>query len=138
VKRVYATNNNCLQAAIASVLEIPLKEAPNVACLPSGSVNKNYMEDIVRWAKRRGLGVVHFWWTDKVRLVIPSLFDVWVVAIGHNKNCEHDESHAVVCRALTEDGEVSLTFEHDPARTKLFVDPIEHCFFFVPLRPVKL
>ena len=136
MKRVYQpTKDTCLQAAIASVLELPLGDVPHFAVLKSGKDNLTWFTDLIAWAKKRGQGVVHFWTNDS-KALIPTMHNVSVVAVGASKVCGEYEQHAVVCHTTTEGKTVSFSYAHDPAgRSADFLENIEHCFFFVPMRP---
>lgn len=52
--RFGSPGGNCLQAALASILELPLKEVPNFVTIPGPS----WWDELQAWLGRRGLTLV--------------------------------------------------------------------------------
>ena len=133
---------NCLQAAIASVLDLSLEGVPDFASTKKFKTNRRWVSDIARWAAERGLGFVYHRKTKLGRLIHPALNNVWVVAIGDTDRNPQDKSkHAVVCRINTTfkyrrngDSEETIHFHyvHDPAGGDDFLTKITGYLFFVP------
>jgi hypothetical protein len=119
---------NCLQAAVASVLDLPLHGVPDFS--GEDGMSKEWLEDMVKWAKERDLGVVVF---DTNQEPLPALHNVWVVAVGHtqrNGRLLEDDTHAIVAKADTADGNLALTMEHDPHPSQAFIEAVKFVIFF--------
>jgi len=118
---VFQTGPNCLQASIASVLDLALNEVPNVG-MNGRSSNLNWLRDLRRWTKKRGLGVLIFFTSTG----IPALYDSWVVAVGKTPR-GGSQDHAVVCKATTRGKTVTFDYVHDPSGTEEFLTDIDYC-----------
>jgi hypothetical protein len=116
---------NCLQAAVASVLDLRLDQVPDFA----KDANKQWAQDLVAWANSKGYGVCRF----STGYPTPKLHGVWVVGIGHARRggVLHDDNHAIVCFATTHGDTMELSYEHDPHPSGAFVENVDYCLFFV-------
>jgi hypothetical protein len=119
---------NCLQAAIASVLELPLEDVPDFANR-NGEENPNWLVDICDWSLGRGIGFAHF---DREQ-GLPILNNIYCIPYG--KSPRSEESHAVVGLATSirlEDGwEINIEYVHDPVGRPDWLDgkPLGYMIF---------
>jgi hypothetical protein len=86
----FADGGNCLQACLASILEIPLERAPD----PSNSGHP-WVDVLSRWLNRRGWGVVHFDAQAPGRNLCLDLGDAFVIACGKTTRSK-TRRHAVL------------------------------------------
>jgi hypothetical protein len=116
-----ASTGNCLAAAIASVLDLPLDAVPNFAAIEGDA----WWENLQRWLSDRGLGCVC------VSLNAPSLDQggwAWTLADGqwvllNGKSPRGDWKHVVVGEVVLDgDGTASLQYRHDPHPDGSFLD----------------
>jgi len=115
------TPTNCFQACLASILELPIADVPdvmNAADLPTPS---HWLWPLQDWLQTLGLGVLCAVPQDPDFARFHS--NAWLIAAGHSWR-EH-EGHAVVWR----DG----AMVHDPhqARGGLRGEPREFYFFYL-------
>jgi hypothetical protein len=118
------TPTNCVSAAIASVLEIPIEDAPVLWEYTGGE----WMDHLRGWALRRGLGVCYFSLRD--RREWPMLDNFYCIVSGDTERSA-DYFHCVVALARTSDGETRLEWVHDPCDGGNFITNPDHLFFFV-------
>lgn len=112
---------NCLQAAVASVLNMPVEWVPDVS-----KDDQNWLEDLIAWAVKEDYGVVSF----HTNSLVPLVYNVWVVAIGHRPGNINGDTHAVVAKAHTVGDELRLTMMHDPHPSQAFIEDVVAVLFF--------
>lgn len=124
---VYQTTvNNCLTAAVASLLDLPLEAVPDWWPLTGSS----WLKAIVDWADSRGLGVCYF--DLKNRKDWPILANHHVIVAGDTSR-SNEYFHAVIAHAIWDEtsGTTRLDFIHDPYKRGDFISQPDHCLFFV-------
>jgi len=124
VTPVFQTGQNCLQASIATVLDLDLDDVPNFV-KKGRKDNWNWLGALRKWAKKRGLGVMQFY----VEEGLPSIFGALVIAIGKTPRGGQME-HAVVCKANLRGKNVNFEYVHDPSGTEAFLANIDYCLAF--------
>ena len=117
--------NDCLSAAIASVLNLELDSVPSFWELTGGA----WLKAISDWAESRGLGVCYFSLRDRAEW--PHLNNHYVIVAGDTPRSS-EYFHCVVAQAKTCDGKTQLHFVHDPCRDGSYITNPDHCLFFVP------
>lgn len=112
-----AIDGNCLEACIASILELPLEAVPDLACRAhDGTDGEHWMEPLTRFARIHGYAVAY-------------VTDAHLRPRGHHIACGPSDAggHAVV--AL--DGRIV----HCPHPSRLgFRMPVTWWLLFLPLR----
>jgi hypothetical protein len=101
---------NCLQACIASVLELPIEEVPDF-CGPTenqSGYDTAWFDKLLMWSRHRGVALAHFWLEDQW----PIVNGCWGIVVG--KSPRGEIHHAVVCRAKHNYGVTHLNYVHDP------------------------
>lgn len=120
---------NCLQAAIASLLELPIEEVPDFRQIPDEQTG-GWFNAVVNWAYYRNLGTVHFYFTDDT---VPTVSGVRAIAVGSTKRGTSNDDHAIVVNLETKGNELLVSHEHDPHASNAMLDKVHYCFFFVPI-----
>jgi hypothetical protein len=103
-----ATLTDCVSAAIASVLEIPLEDAPQLWEYTGGE----WVERLREWAAGRGLGLCYFSLQDRKEWPV---LDGFHCIVGGSTPRSTEYLHCVVARAETSEGQTRLHYVHDPA-----------------------
>ncbi len=119
-----SSKTDCLSAAIASVLDLPLSEVPSLWDL----VGDAWLKALVEWAISRQLGFCYF--NLKDRKEWPLLAGHYVIVGGSTKRSE-EYLHAVVAKAEWDGKTTRLEYVHDPMVVGDFIDEPDHCIFFV-------
>lgn len=104
-------DGNCFQAAIASLLELPLEAVPDfVGIWDTGPTKKTpaWLREFGSWAAKRGCVVVAFKWTDS--FIGPR--GTYFIAVGPSPVYEGLD-HAVIASATAS----GALIEHDPGET---------------------
>ena len=113
--RFDSPHGNCVQAAIASILELPLDMVP---VLPGGD-----LITLNRWLKQRQLG---FFWLDAEADFVPDV--PFCLARGVSPR---GLKHAIVCNFRGE-------MVHDPHPSRAGVEKILQYGYFVSLAPERV
>ncbi len=114
MKPVMQTNNdipggNCLQACIASIMELPLESVPNF-CWDAGS--GNWFRDLCEWAYGMDCGIAR---TDTSAIDSACLgYCILGVKLTTHENQEVECYHAIVGEAVMEDTGLKFRVVHDP------------------------
>lgn len=121
-----STAVDCLSAAVASVLDLPLSEVPVWWDL----VGADWITAIMRWAESRGVGFCYFSLKDRIEW--PHLSGFHLVVAGETPRSS-EYLHAVVARAEYDPAEnqTRLHWVHDPLRGGEFITDPDHCLFFI-------
>lgn len=121
-------NGNCLQAAVASVLDLPLDAIPNFS-----DAEGDWFVHITRWASEQGIGVIYAPTKGEQFYLAVNSYAVGVWSIG-----DSEERHAVVMRFDSSqiDGdrwqwEADVVHNPNPATTQLLSE-FEEVLFFIP------
>ena len=124
-----AEQGNCVQAAIASLLNIPLTEAFDAVAAYTAEENggRHWFHALEQWARERGMRV---WWDELALAGVMGLADVNSIDLPGDR-------HVVVARGLD--------IVHDPnpryrERHVVHTFPADDpCFiYFMPLDPASL
>lgn len=118
------TRENCLSAAVASLLDLPLSDVPVWWDL----TGDEWLRAIVQWAASRGLGVCYFNLRDRKEW--PLLMNRYVIVAGSTPRSS-EYHHAVIARAKWDGAETRLDFVHDPFIDGGYITDPDHCLFFV-------
>lgn len=104
---------NCMQACIASLLEIPLEEAPDVCnTTPEG---ESWLEALQEWLGPQGMGYAFQKMSKSIDIVIPGLCLLGVVHTGHRpEQTAAGMCHVVVGRCTPLPKQVRFDVVHDP------------------------
>jgi hypothetical protein len=122
-------NSNCLQAALASVLDRPITDVPNFCEVLPDTENPDVVEgwflNVKRWLDSIGYGVIYVCAEDQKFIAT----DFYCVACGASPR--EGKKHAVVGRFVTTDESVdSITWElklyHDPHPSNGFLKALEY------------
>jgi hypothetical protein len=137
-------NGNCLQAAVASVLDCELGEVPDFNMSGIG-----WFEEMTEWAFNEGHGLL---WAEAKRWDKHLLLNAWVILIYSVEG--YEEHHAVVGKCVLD--EIEPTDRHDSKvwhwRADVIHDPnpqkpkrsnVEELLFLLPhtqprMKPRKL
>lgn len=119
-------NGNCFSACLASILEVPLEEVPEV----QPELKGRWMEPFDAWLAARGLALIDVS-LRRSKLYEPS-DGVWCVLSGPSPR--YDCDHSVV--GLSHDGDIVMEFDPHPSREGL--KTITSVGFLVPLRPEQV
>jgi len=119
---------NCLQAAIATVLDLALDDVPDFADRKVDGDGK-WFDDVATWVKEKlGRGVVAF--NIDGSESIPEIRNVNAIVVG--KTSRGKDDHAVVCEVdCPKEKKITFKFVHDPHRSNKFLTTLEYGIFFV-------
>lgn len=102
---------NCLQACVASLLDLPLNEVPHFL---AQEPHNEWFRRLARWLKPRGVGC--FWTT--VNPICGAIPGHCILGIrterAEARQQREDWLHAVVGKATVCDDEVTFEIVHDP------------------------
>lgn len=119
-----STKYDCLSAAVASILDLPLSDVPVWWDL----TGEAWIQAIANWAESHGLGFCYF--NLKDRKEWPILHGHYVVVAGSTPRSS-EYFHAVVAKAEYDGKTTRLEYIHDPYTEGNFIDEPDHCLFFV-------
>jgi len=119
----FGDDGNCLQACLASILEIPLRTAPD----PCHSGHP-WIDALSVWLNRRAWGVVHFDSRDPRRRFCLEFDTAWSIAIGKTSRSKNLR-HAVVYH--------NGGLVHDPLPKGNGLSKVEAFLILFPLNPAK-
>jgi hypothetical protein len=127
---------NCMQAVLASLLELPLDDVPNFAAIESDEPGKWFLA-LDDWLHDRGLGIVviYFGGPDAPEGKLPSAYfpnGLLCVLAGRSKGGPW--GHVVVGK-IDEEGRAEIVHDPNPARTGL--DLTWEVWLIVPLDPAS-
>lgn len=100
---------NCFQAALASVMELPLDDVPNFAGFPRAT----WQEELDAWLAARGLALLPLE-TRRGMPWVPA--GSWVLIVGRSPR--GDFAHCIV--GHVEEG--MFAYAHDPHPSRAFID----------------
>lgn len=109
--RAAGTHGNCVQAAVATLLDLPLDHVPDL--IGGATTGADQDRRLRRWLRGRGL--------EMVRLGGHWILDAFYLASGPSARGVH---HMVVMR----DGLVA----HDPHPSRTGLERVEQCYLVVP------
>lgn len=120
-------NGNCMQAAVASVLDLPLDEVPNFS-----DAEERWFIETDEWARSRGLGLIHVGKPESVAFMALHCHAVGLWTVAESEN----ECHAVVMwfeSTPNADGTWSWKSPvvHDPHPLGLTLTDLREVIFFV-------
>lgn len=111
---------NCLQAAIASVLELPLEAVPNF-----NEAGDEWYPRLYDWCADHGFGVIEYDVKNDAQIVAPSA-GYWIAGgLG-----ARGILHAVVYE--------NDRLAHDPHPSRSGIEEVQFMMFFVALNPAVL
>jgi hypothetical protein len=119
---------NCFQAAVASILELPLEEVPHFCQHDDWEVRLD------RWLADRGLAHVEVKTDTEEACIYPIPEGVHCILSGTTPR-HPTRLHAV--NAITRGGGVTWEFTHDPHPDRSFLNKVTMIMFLVPLDPAK-
>jgi hypothetical protein len=117
---------NCFQAAIASLLELPLESVPHFC------EHDDWDARLGIWLADRGLAYLEIKTNTEEACLYPIPKGVWCILSGTTPR-HPTRLHAVV--GITRGGGVTWDFKHDPHPEGAFLNQVTQIMFLVPLNP---
>lgn len=133
-----AATGNCLQAALASLLELPLEQVPHLGALPDGA---DWGKALTDWLYPLGISLVFEKWEERCVAAPPGTL---CLACGFSPRANELDApglqHAIVARVIDQDGKFAVEYVHDPHPSGGFLvgPPTELMFLFKPVVEVAL
>jgi hypothetical protein len=105
----------CLQACLASILELPAGEVPDFAA----DHGHRWFRELVRWGERKHLHMVYVSTTTMIADLHPN--NLYWIAIGDSV---HQHRHSIVCQ--------SNSVIHDPHSSRAGLVQLEDALIVIP------